>query len=81
MRGDVDCLEVAPTGRNILNMTGPRDTLPHVVILGGGFGGLSRRTGKKPIIAAVDGICMGGGFEMVIDMLFLLFRLTFVLTI
>lgn len=31
----------------------------------GGFGGLSRRTGKKPIIAAVDGICMGGGFEIV----------------
>ncbi|KAF8416961.1 ClpP/crotonase-like domain-containing protein [Tirmania nivea] len=31
----------------------------------GGFGGLSRRTGKKPIIAAVDGSCMGGGFEMI----------------
>src|SRR3712207_9165153 len=28
------------SGRNILNMTGTRDTLPHVVILGGGFGGL-----------------------------------------
>ncbi|RKF55790.1 putative enoyl-CoA hydratase, mitochondrial [Erysiphe neolycopersici] len=32
-----------------------------------GFGGLSRRAGKKPIIAAVNGICFGGGFEMVIN--------------
>ncbi|KAF8464137.1 ClpP/crotonase-like domain-containing protein [Kalaharituber pfeilii] len=31
----------------------------------GGFGGLSRRMGKKPVVAAVDGICMGGGFEMI----------------
>jgi len=26
-----------------------------------GLAGLPRRSGKKPIIAAVNGICMGGG--------------------
>ncbi|KAL1836790.1 hypothetical protein VTJ49DRAFT_4647 [Mycothermus thermophilus] len=30
-----------------------------------GLAGLPRRSGKKPIIAAVNGLCLGGGFEMV----------------
>lgn len=32
-----------------------------------GFGGLSNRAGKKPVIAAVNGMCYGGGMEMVVN--------------
>ncbi|KAI1335795.1 enoyl-hydratase [Xylariaceae sp. FL0016] len=32
-----------------------------------GFGGLSNRGGTKPVIAAVGGLCLGGGMEMAIN--------------
>ncbi|KAE8154163.1 ClpP/crotonase-like domain-containing protein [Aspergillus avenaceus] len=32
-----------------------------------GLAGLPRRRGVKPIIAAVNGFCLGGGFEMVVN--------------
>ncbi|OAA35957.1 enoyl-CoA hydratase/carnithine racemase [Metarhizium rileyi] len=33
----------------------------------GGFGGLSNRRGKKPVIAAVNGLCLGGAMEMILN--------------
>ncbi|KAL9019686.1 MAG: hypothetical protein Q9185_003024 [Variospora sp. 1 TL-2023] len=47
---------------NTSNATGEKQSMPP-----SGFGGLSRRKGRKPVIAAVNGPCLGGGMEMVIN--------------
>ena len=32
-----------------------------------GFGSISRRDSRKPYIAAVDGLCLGGGLELLLN--------------
>ncbi|KAL2109139.1 hypothetical protein VUR80DRAFT_2937 [Thermomyces stellatus] len=48
------------------NAPGPRPK-EYTLYDSAGFGGLSNRTGKKPVIAAVDGVCLGGAMEMAIN--------------
>ncbi|KAI1842731.1 hypothetical protein JX266_011052 [Neoarthrinium moseri] len=45
----------------------PGQNKPDVRLPRGGFGGMANRGGKKPILAAVNGLCYGGGFEMAIN--------------
>jgi enoyl-CoA hydratase/carnithine racemase len=45
------------------NKSVPRQMMQHP---GTGFMGVSRRVGKKPIVAAVNGFALGGGFEIVL---------------
>jgi hypothetical protein len=42
----------------------PRQMMTHPF---SGFAGISRRTGKKPILAAVNGFALGGGFEICLN--------------
>lgn len=47
--------------------SGKKDEVNTLLTSENGFGHVSRRRSPKPIIAAVNGPAMGGGFEMVVN--------------
>ena len=55
-----DLLEIEASQRN-MHMS------REYAIPSGDSAGLSRRVGKKPVLAAVNGLALGGGFEIVLN--------------
>lgn len=63
-----DLIEIEHTQKSMLEGKAVKDAEPwlHQHPLGG-FAGCSRRKGKKPLLAAVNGVALGGGFEIVLN--------------
>lgn len=63
-----DLIEIEQTQKGILEQQHVKQAEPwlHQHPLGG-FAGVSRRKGKKPVLAAVNGVALGGGFEIVLN--------------
>lgn len=63
-----DLIEIETAQRALLEGKDAKDAEPWLHSHpSGGFAGISRRKGKKPYLAAVNGLALGGGFEIVLN--------------
>ena len=66
-----DLKEIEKMQKSKIDVSGSQDwKAPEMALFvhpSGGEAGMSRRRGKKPILAAVNGLALGGGFEMVLN--------------
>ena len=63
-----DLIEIEHAQKAKLESKDPQESQPWLhEHPSGGFAGVSRRKGKKPLLAAVNGLALGGGFEIVLN--------------